>query len=723
MKTLILVPFFVLIVSSNLLAQITIEGYVTDQKGHAITGANIYILDTYDGASTDENGYFSFATEESGEQVLIATFIGYRQLELPLNLAEPQDIIRISLKEDVNKLNAVVISAGSFSAGEETKREVLKPLDIVTTAGSSADIAGALNTLPGTQTVGEEGRLFVRGGSGEETKTYIDGMQVLNPYNSTIPNTPSRGRFSPFMFKGTSFSTGGYSAEYGQALSSALILNTKDIPTQNRTDFSIMSVGMDAAATRVWNRSSFSGKIQYTNITPYFNLVKQSLDLEKSPVAVDGNFAYRRKLNEDGMLKFYGNFNQSTLTSILEDIDDTRIKTRYQLDNHYYYFNTSYRDILSDKWSVKSGFAYTSGKDIIGIDQDEVIESENGMHLKTAFGYDPSPQLALNIGGEVFHRKYNHSLSEPEQDQLSKLSFEEELLAGFAEADFHISNNFVTRVGVRWEYSTLSEKTDVAPRFSMGYKTGEKGQFSFAYGQFQQTPQNELLRVANDLQPEKADHYILNYQWLTDKQTFRIEAYYKDYYDLITFDGNNLYDPAAYLNNGNGYAQGIDLFWRDNKTFKNVDYWVSYSYLDTKRKHRNFPQEAIPTFASSHNFSVVYKHFIADIKSQIGCTYSFASGRPYHNPDQPGFNASKTRSYHDLSMNISYLWKNNVIFHAYVTNVLGIENVFGYEYGNQLNEAGRHNRRAIEPMAPRFFFLGVFITLSKDKSLNGLPNL
>lgn len=711
------------LVCGNLMAQTTIEGYVTNQKDEPVIGANVYLKGAYDGGSTDINGYFSFDTEESGEQVLVATFIGYQTLELPVNLDESMTPVRISLKEDINKLDAVVISAGSFSAGEETKREVLKPIDIVTTAGATADIAGALNTLPGTQTVGEEGRLFVRGGSGDETKTFIDGMQVLNPYDPTIPNTPSRGRFSPFMFKGTSFSTGGYSAEYGQALSSALILNTKDVPLNDRLDFSVMSVGLDAAATKVWDKSSFSGKIQYTNVSPYYDIIEQSLDLEKSPVAVDGNFAFRQKVNKDGLLKFYGNFNRSSLASIQEDIDDPSIRTRYQLDNRYYYLNTSYRDILSDQWSIKSGFSYTSVEDVIEFNQQEVVESEDGIHFKTAFGYDPSSRLAINVGGEIFHRKYGYDLSNPQPGALPDQGFDEQLLAGFAEADLYTSRKFVARAGARLEYNTLSETTNFGPRLSVGYKTGEKGQVSMAYGQFQQTAHNDLVRVANNLQPEKADHYILNYQWLTDNRTFRIEAYYKDYRDLVVFDGNNLNNPAVYANSGNGYAKGIDLFWRDNKTFKNVDYWVSYSYLDTERKYRDFPFEAVPTFASAHNFSFVYKHFISPIKSQIGLTYSFASGRPYHNPDQPGFNAFKTRSYHDLSANISYLWKNNIIIHAVVTNILGFDNVFGYEYGNQFNETGMRNRRAITPMAPRFIFLGVFITLSKDKSLNTLPNL
>ncbi len=719
----IVFTLLVLLFSLNVASQTTVKGVVTDTKGLPIIGANVFIKDTYDGTSSDVNGVFSFETEETGNQTIVFTFIGYKTYEQTVNLEEKIINLTISLKEEINKLEGVVIAAGSFSAGEETKREVLKPLDIVTTAGSSADIAGALNTLPGTQTVGEEGRLFVRGGSGAETKTYIDGMQVLNAYNSTIPNTPSRGRFAPFMFKGTSFSTGGYSAEYGQALSSALILNSKDIPTINRADISIMSVGVDAAMTRVWNKSSFSGKIQYTNISPYFNLVKQSLELEKSPVAVDGNFAYRHKVNEDGMFKLYGNFNQSSLTSLISGIDAPSDKTRYKLENDYYYLNASYRDILSEKWSIKSGFAFTYSQDDIGINSDKVQENQNGFHAKVAMGYDPTEQVGVNMGIELYHRNYAQRFQEADHPTTNELSFDEQILAGFIETDVFASNNFVTRIGSRLEYNTLTDDVNLAPRLSMSYKTGDKSQVALAYGKFQQTADNRFIKFNEKIEAEKADHYILNYQWLTDKQTFRIEGYYKKYDNLVKFNGTDEFDPARYTNNGNGFAQGIDVFWRDNKSLKNVDYWISYSYLDTKRDYLNFPIEAIPTFASSHNFSAVYKHFIAKIKSQVGATYSFSSGRPYHNPNQPGFNAGKTKNYHDLSVNYTYLWKPNILFHAYVTNVLGRKNIFGYEYGNQPNEFGEFNRKAIKPMAPRFFFIGIFITLSKDKTLNELPNL
>ena len=94
-----------------------------------------------------------------------------------------------------------------------------------------------------------------------------------------------------------------------------------------------------------------------------------------------------------------------------------------------------------------------------------------------------------------------------------------------------------------------------------------------------------------DLSYERADHYIINYQKITNDRIFRVEGYYKEYDDLALMNADGL----NYENAGNGYAKGIELFWRDKRTIKNGDYWISYSYLDTKRNWRNFQHQPFPT--------------------------------------------------------------------------------------------------------------------------------
>jgi outer membrane cobalamin receptor len=154
-----------------------------------------------------------------------------------------------------------------------------------------------------------------------------------------------------------------------------------------------------------------------------------------------------------------------------------------------------------------------------------------------------------------------------------------------------------------------------------------------------------------------------------------------------------------------------------------LDYWVSYSFLDTERDYLNFPVAAAPSFASRHNASFVSKYFVTPIRTQVGLTYSFASGRPYTDPNTRGFQNQMTPSYHDLSVNFSYLIKPHIILHGSVSNVLGFNNIFGYEYASEPNQEGVYEERAIELPAPRFAFMGLFITLSKNNQVNQLPNL
>jgi len=104
-------------------------------------------------------------------------------------------------------------------------------------------------------------------------------------------------------------------------------------------------------------------------------------------------------------------------------------------------------------------------------------------------------------------------------------------------------------------------------------------------------------------------------------------------------------------------------------------------------------------------------------------TYSYTSGRPYNDPNMDEFNAGKTKSYQDLSVNIAYLPTPTMIVYMSCTNVLGRDNIFGYEFSNTPDGSGMYASRAIRQPAPRFLFLGIFITLSKDKSINQLPTL
>ena len=164
-------------------SQTTVSGTIRDQKGNPVAGASITLKDTYDGATTDSTGRFSFKTEEKGEFTLVISVIGYKGIEQKVNLTGAAINLPITLKEEINEMKAVVITAGSFEASDRKRAAVvLNSIDIVTTASANGDVTGALKTLPGAQQVGETEGLFVRGGTGAETKVFIDGLMVSNPF-------------------------------------------------------------------------------------------------------------------------------------------------------------------------------------------------------------------------------------------------------------------------------------------------------------------------------------------------------------------------------------------------------------------------------------------------------------------------------------------------------------------------------------------------------------
>lgn len=720
----IVIIIVALMFCSDIMAQSTnIKGVIFDTKNNSLPGANIYIEGTYDGASSDANGKFSFTTNETGKHVLKVDYIGYESFRKELELTGKEVYIEPNLNESFNQLNAVTIIAGVFEASETKKAVVLKSLDIVTTAGALGDISGALQTLPGTSTIGESGRLFVRGGHSGETQTYIDGTLVHEPYTTSAPNTAVRGRFNPFMFSGTVFSTGGYSAEYGQALSSVLLLRTNGLQQEDQLDISIMSIGTGVAGTKLWESGAVTASFDYMNLTPYMQLVPQNINWNKYPQSYNGAISVRQKTGKSGLLKTYITFDKSSFSLDQEDPDYLPGITNNNIDNQYLYFNTSWLGTLNDKWSLKTGVSTTGNLDNNGLGFGDYYGQLHGANAKIALANQISEKIKIRFGTEYFY-KYSSVKYDNEPCSVHYLlNFTSNMIAVFTEADIYASNKFVTRLGGRYEYSDYLKKYNFAPRISAAYKIDDKSQFSLAYGLFFQDPANEYLIYTNRLDFERANHFILNYQTIKENRTFRAEVYYKDYFNLVKYRLTDHLVPTDHNNTGSAYAYGLDIFWRDRKTIRNGDYWISYSYIDTKRNFRDYPGEAIPGFVSKHNFSLVYKHWIGALRSQCGFTLKYSSPRCYNDPNRADFNSELMTPYRTLNVNWSFLYRQNVIIYASISNVTGFKQQYGYNYASFANDEGFYESVPVIPDAKRFYFIGCFITLTKSGEANQLDKL
>ena len=702
-------------------AQNTISGKVVDQKGKPVSGANIYLDGTYDGVTSSETGDFSFETTATGNQTLVISFLLYDTFKKEIDVTNFKDQT-VKLRENVNALDAVVITAGNLEAGDKARVSVLKPLDIVTTAGSAGNIIAALQTLPGTQTVGEDGRLFVRGGEASETQTFVDGIRVAQPYGATTNNVPTRSRFSPMLFSGMSFSTGGYSAEYGEALSSVLLLNTKDEADQNKTDIALMTVGLGVGNTQKWKKSSFTINTNYINLAPYQAAIPQNVDWNNPYQSLGGEAVYRYHF-ERGIFKLYAAFDSEKFDLNQKNVNFVN-PIRTDLNNNNFYLNASYKGDFGTGWQLTSGISYGYSNNKIKYDINDVDSNENAAQLKLKLRKNISNYFKLSFGTEYFITKYNENFDDNIAIKVAN-GYDSNIFAAYAEGDILFSQKLAMKVGLRYSNNSLLNENNIAPRASMAYKVSKSSQFSLAYGDFSQTPVVDYIKYSkyHQFESEKARHYILNYQFTKPGQTFRAEAYYKDYSNLVEYDTKDIQYNSVFNNNGSGYAKGLDLFWRDSNLYKNLEYWISYSYIDSERQYKNFPNMATPSFIANHSLSIVTKYFITDWKSQIGFTNSYSSGRPYNDPNQTQFMNGKTKSYNSLSFNWAYLLTTQKILYFSVSNVLGSQNVFGYDYAKLPDADGIYQRQAVVPTADRFFFVGFFWTISQNKNENQLKNL
>ncbi|MBX2871250.1 MAG: TonB-dependent receptor [Saprospiraceae bacterium] len=683
-----------LLLAQVLQAQHAISGTVKDKKGETVPFANVYLKEVFDGNSTDENGIFTFNTTSEGTMILAVSCLGYANYEQVVEINGPLQL-EIVLEKGSNQLAEVVISAGAFEASDEKKITMLKPLDIVTNAGASGDVYGALQTLPGVSQVNDETGIFVRGGEAYETQTIIDGALVAKPFFGDTPDIPSRGRFNPFLFKGTLFSTGGYSAEYGRALSSVLLLNTYDIPKDSEYSLSLNAAGIGASRVKVWNdRTAFLFSGSYTNLQPLFSLIPQNRDWLKAPTGAGTAMGFRHRYENGAMLKSYFQYQHGSIGVAFPNANTPETNSAFRGDNDNVFWNTAYKGFLGQNWSLKAVIGLNYDDDGNTLDESAFGSEEWAIQSRFTLSREWGAVL-WKTGAEWVESKGDYYFNE----LGSKLS--DTYTAVFSELDWKIQSKLAARIGVRGEHSQLLEAGNLAPRLSLAYKTGPKSQVSFAYGQFFQQPEPMFLWERDPLNFEQAAHYIFNYQWITDDQTFRIELYQKDYDQLVRRQG------LEYNNSGFGHAKGIDFFWRDKALLPGLDYWLSYSFLDAERLYRDFPIAATPTFTTKHTLNVVV-NYRTNVRTRLGLSYTFASGRPYYNPNNPEFLSDRTKPYHNLNLNASYLTSisgNFTVLYISFRNPFQFEQVFGYTYSDD----GEH-RVARLPASDWSIFAGVSIS-------------
>ena len=240
MKKIIFTLFCVLSISATF-AQTDISGTVKDDAGVPVTGANVIIVGSSSGATSDFDGNYSFSTSLSGAQTIQISYLGYETQEKSITLDGSPITLNFVLQEGGNSLDEVVLTASAtFRSQKETPMSIssVKQKEITKlSANSQADI---IRSIPGITAEGGGGEtatnVFVRGlpsgGQYVFNPLQYDGMPLMSTFglNSSAHDVYARPDIG---FKGVEFVRGGAAVLYGAGSVAGIINYTSKTGDSN----------------------------------------------------------------------------------------------------------------------------------------------------------------------------------------------------------------------------------------------------------------------------------------------------------------------------------------------------------------------------------------------------------------------------------------------------------------------------------------------------------
>lgn len=715
-----------------------LAGKVVDEKGAPLAFVNLQIIDSFDGEVSNAAGRFVITTQKIGEIKIRASLMGYEPAEQSIRLIA-SDTVRVNfvLKETLVNLQDVVITASAFATGDEGKGVTLRRMEVITTPGAAADIFLAIKTFPGLAMVDEGSGLFVRGGDVSETVTLLDQATVVHPYKYESPTGGVFGTINPFLVSGTLFSSGGFSARYGNALSGVLAMDSQNLPEGSAYT---LNVGLAAASLGVQmplmpNKLGlrFSGNRSFT--AAMFRLNGRRDEFFEAPSGHDGNLSLIYQYSPTGRLKF---FNFASNDQLGVNVNEPSFAAVYRGQERNQLHNLQWSDIFRG-WLIKSSLSlnrYDTKKNLGNLDfaqRDDTykwrldVERELSKRARFSWGSElertnsdfrgtvPDNQNVLDPDAEVQHLQENY----PAQRW-----------GAYAEIETQMNRRLSAGAGVRVDHHSLARETTLDPRLSLRYDFSKQTNIRFAYGIYHQFPEAYLFNPVSgnsQLASQGAQHYIVGVEHQRDQLMLRLETYYKPYAHLVIRD-----NTRNYANRGDGEARGMDVFVKYGAFLQTrFNGWLAYSYLHSERwLPRNlgdhYLYERVPSsFDITHNFTLVGKLRLIQFLSG-GLTYRFATGRPFTpiagaiRNDEFGFyipiegpvNSERLPSFQRLDASLSYYFPygsgNSTTFYFAVSNLLNRANVLDYDYS--LDYSSRTPRKT---NYQRFIYFGVTTTLAK----------
>lgn len=718
MRNLFLLFILLLNILQGFSQKYSINGYVRDENGEELIGANVFIEGTTIGTVTNSYGFYSL-TLPKGTYTLTTSFVGYTSPKIEVELNE-NNTLNISLEPTTEQIEEVEIYAEGSNTNIQrvemsTAKLQIKTIKKLPVVFGETDIIKSIRLLPGVTNAHDAASGFnVRGGSQDQNLILLDDAQVYNASHLV-------GFFSVFngdAVKDLKLYKGGIPPEFGGRLSSVLDIHMKEgNTTKIRGGGGIGSISSRAYVEGpiVKDKASFMISARRTYADLLLLVSPDSLARQSKFFFYDLNAKVNIKLNDKHRIFLSGYFGSDVLG--LGDLIGQNFGNKTGTLRWNY--------IINPKLFLNATLVATQYKYDLLVEQE--VNSINWISGITDFGgnfdltYFLSPKNTIKMGLSSTYHSFEPGTVTGKLDSIpldytieKKYSLEH---AFFIQNEQKFTDKFSVLYGLRlslfqnikkasyfnfdesdpteytinpldsvdaygWGSIHKTHPLAIQPRIMVRYQLNEFSSVKAGYERMYQyiglatnstssTPIDVWYPSTPNIKPQYSDQVAIGYfrNFMNNTIETSLEFYYKRFYNVVDFRDhaqlilNEQYEGEFRI--GRGWSYGIELFIK--KEYGKFTGWISYTLSKTQRQIPEINNGNVydAPYDKPHDVSIVMSYDIND-KFNISANWIYASAIPrtvpvgrydYQNKAVPiyqGRNTERFFDYHRLDVALNY---------------------------------------------------------------------
>lgn len=527
-------------------------------------------------------------------------------------------------------LPPLLVSVSTYSVDDPRAATRMTKQEVYTLPGGTADVFQTFQTLPGVTRVGDSGDLYVRGGDPAETPIYVDGARLFHPGRFETLNGSIFGVLDPSVMRTAYFSSGGFSARYGNALSGVVALETDRRPTTRRWRAGANLVSLGGT---VWQplgeRAGMWATGMVTNTRPLLELHGRTGDYPASPTSRQVMAGVTVE-PVDGLEVRVGMLGESDQTTAL--ISSTGYQGPFRSESGARLGTAEVRAVSSDGRRVARLTMAASTRDSrfhFGVLERDHQDRQFGARLD---GELKRSRVTLRAGLEGALLEALTDGTVPTGGTLAPGSATRRLdseqreadhFGGYTEIEWRVARPLALLGGLRADALPGERGIAVDPRVAAAYSAGD-WTFRLAGGSFSQGRWRTRYSLPSGGSPAgvplRARHLVAGIQ-REGTPALRAEAYLKHYDDYVEEDGVSADAPQVVA----GRAAGLDVLVRP-QPLGPLAGWLTYSYLNSDVRLEDGSRVS-SRYDVTHTLSAVGK--LSMQAWELGLTSRYGTGRPF----------------------------------------------------------------------------------------------